>query len=68
MNVDILENNPDWRWFILVVGASLALSFLGWLAAKYTQVCVVFDLMDMDTESNSSRHESNSMLASQLSG
>ncbi|KAF4947140.1 hypothetical protein FSARC_14045 [Fusarium sarcochroum] len=35
MNVDILENNPDWRWYLLFVGSILLLTITGWLFSKY---------------------------------
>ena len=38
MNVDILENNPDWRWYLLAAGASLTVTVVGWLTFKYSQV------------------------------
>ena len=38
MNVDILKDNPDWRWYILFGGASLILTLVGWLTFKYTSV------------------------------
>jgi len=38
MNVDILKDNPDWRWYILFGGAFLILTLVGWLVFKYTQV------------------------------
>lgn len=38
MNVDILETNPDWRWYFLFGGGFLALTVLGWLLFKYGQV------------------------------
>lgn len=38
MNVNIFENNPDWRWYFLFVGASLTFTIIGWLTFKYSQV------------------------------
>jgi hypothetical protein len=38
MNVDILESNPDWRWYLLFGGGCLTLTVLVWLLAKYGQV------------------------------
>ncbi|KAF2800332.1 hypothetical protein K505DRAFT_228981, partial [Melanomma pulvis-pyrius CBS 109.77] len=38
MNVDILETNPDWRWYLLLGSGFLALTVLGWLLFKYGQV------------------------------
>ncbi|KAK7229740.1 hypothetical protein V2G26_001910 [Clonostachys chloroleuca] len=34
MNVDICKDNPDWRWYILVVGVFLMLTIIGWLIFK----------------------------------
>lgn len=38
MNVNILENNPDWRWYLPFVASSLILSIIGWLVFKYNPV------------------------------
>jgi hypothetical protein len=38
MNVDILETNPDWRWYILFGGTFLILTIIGWLLFKYCRV------------------------------
>ncbi|EWY83037.1 hypothetical protein FOYG_15113 [Fusarium oxysporum NRRL 32931] len=38
MNVDILENNPDWRWYLLFMGSLLVLTTIGWLFFKYLKV------------------------------
>lgn len=38
MNVDILESNPDWRWYLLFGGGCLALTVLVWLFAKHGDV------------------------------
>ncbi|OAL45449.1 hypothetical protein IQ07DRAFT_548142 [Pyrenochaeta sp. DS3sAY3a] len=38
MNVNILESNPDWRWFILVVTVLLVTSISIWLLFKYGQI------------------------------
>ncbi|RYC89300.1 hypothetical protein BFJ63_vAg7902 [Fusarium oxysporum f. sp. narcissi] len=34
MNVNLLSNNPDWRWYILVAGVVLTLTVGGWLIFK----------------------------------
>ncbi|ENH71268.1 hypothetical protein FOC1_g10006125 [Fusarium oxysporum f. sp. cubense race 1] len=34
MNVNLLSNNPDWRWYILVAGVVLTLTVVGWLIFK----------------------------------
>ena len=39
MNVDILEKNPDWRWYLLFSGGCLTLTVLVWLLFKYSEVC-----------------------------
>lgn len=38
MNVNILENNPDWRWYLLVVGTILLLTISVWLLFEYLKV------------------------------
>ncbi|CVL09207.1 uncharacterized protein FMAN_15451 [Fusarium mangiferae] len=38
MNVNILENNPDWRWYLLFVGTTLLLTIAVWLSFKYVKV------------------------------
>jgi hypothetical protein len=38
MNVDILEGNPDWRWYLLFMGSFLLLTIAGWLFFKYFEV------------------------------
>lgn len=38
MNVNILENNPDWRWFMLFLGCLLIVTVVVWLLFKYGQV------------------------------
>jgi hypothetical protein len=39
MNVNILAENPDWRWYLLFAGASLLLTTAGWLLLfKYYSV------------------------------
>jgi hypothetical protein len=40
MNVNILESNPDWRWFLLAVGVLLVTTILVWLFFKYGQVSI----------------------------
>jgi len=39
MNVNILQNYPDWRWYILFGGGFLLITFLAWLLFKHGQVC-----------------------------
>jgi uncharacterized membrane protein YfcA len=43
MNVNILKDNPDWRWFLIFGGASQILTLVGWLGFKYIPVRVLFD-------------------------
>ncbi|KAG4291648.1 hypothetical protein FPRO06_13869 [Fusarium proliferatum] len=31
MNVNVLKDNPDWKWYILVVGATVILTICGWI-------------------------------------
>lgn len=38
MNVNILENNPDWRWYLLLLGTLLLLTIAVWLLFKYVKV------------------------------
>ncbi|KAK1963978.1 hypothetical protein LY78DRAFT_659816 [Colletotrichum sublineola] len=45
MNVDILQDNPDWRWYILLGGVFLILTVLGWLFFKFVQVCHIQQLL-----------------------
>ncbi|CAH0004853.1 unnamed protein product [Clonostachys byssicola] len=37
MNIDLLKDNPDWRWFLLIGGIFLSLTFTGWLVFKFTE-------------------------------
>jgi hypothetical protein len=36
--VDLLQDNPDWRWYILVVAVLLITTLTGWLVFKYNPV------------------------------
>lgn len=38
MNVDVLRNNPDWRWYIFFVAVILLVTLMGWLIFKYNPV------------------------------
>ena len=38
MNVNLMANNPDWRWYLVVVATTLATTSLGWLIFKYGPV------------------------------
>jgi hypothetical protein len=35
MNIDLLKDNPDWRWIILVVLVAMALTIYGWTTFEY---------------------------------
>ncbi|CAG7939810.1 unnamed protein product [Penicillium salamii] len=35
MNVDLLQNNPDWKWYLLFGGLSLILTGTLWMASKF---------------------------------
>ncbi|KAJ3536429.1 hypothetical protein NM208_g6716 [Fusarium decemcellulare] len=37
MNANVLENNPDWRWYLLFLGSLLLVTIVGWLFFKYLQ-------------------------------
>jgi len=38
MNVDLLKDNPDWRWYVLFGGTALILTVVGWLVFKYIPI------------------------------
>jgi hypothetical protein len=38
MNVDILQSNPDWRWYLLFSGGCLILTVLVWLLSRHGEV------------------------------
>lgn len=38
MNINLLENNPDWRWYLLVGEMCLVSTIVGWLVFKFTSV------------------------------
>ncbi|KAK7215492.1 hypothetical protein V2G26_003495 [Clonostachys chloroleuca] len=38
MNINLLQDNPDWRWFLLIGGICLSLSFTGWLTFKFSSL------------------------------
>jgi hypothetical protein len=42
MNVDLLKDNPDWRWYILFGGAFVVLTIAGWLFLRYNPVRIGF--------------------------
>ena len=41
MNVNLLKDNPDWRWYMLFAGAFLSLSIAGWLLVRYNPVRII---------------------------
>jgi len=38
MNVNALENNPDWKWYLLFTSALLGVTILVWLLFKIFEV------------------------------
>ena len=34
MNVDILENNPTWRWYFVVAGGLIGFTIVSWLISR----------------------------------
>ncbi|GLB06206.1 hypothetical protein AtubIFM57258_001503 [Aspergillus tubingensis] len=38
MNVDILSDNPSWRWYPLIGGVLLLLTVAVWLSSKFTNI------------------------------
>lgn len=38
MNVDVLKNDPSWRWYPLVGGVLLLLTLAVWISSKFTNV------------------------------
>ncbi|CAI9631388.1 unnamed protein product [Alternaria burnsii] len=38
MNVNILKDNPDWRWFLLAASICLVSTICGWLIFKYCPI------------------------------
>lgn len=41
MNVNLVENNPDWWWYVVISGPVFAIVILAWLMFKYLPVCWV---------------------------
>ncbi|KAK4113096.1 hypothetical protein N656DRAFT_778619 [Canariomyces notabilis] len=39
MNIDLLKDNPDWRWYVLFGGTFLMITFVGWLIFRINPVC-----------------------------
>jgi hypothetical protein len=40
MNVNIVKDNADWRWFVVFGGSALTLTMITWLIFKYFNVSV----------------------------
>lgn len=38
MNVDLLKDDPSWRWYPLVGGILLLLTVIAWLLSKFTNI------------------------------
>ena len=38
MNVNLLEDNPDWKWYLLFAGGLMLLTLIGWLMSKHYPV------------------------------
>jgi hypothetical protein len=38
MNVNLLKNNPDWRWYLVFGGTISIATLMGWLLFKYSPV------------------------------
>ncbi|PWY81322.1 hypothetical protein BO83DRAFT_174341 [Aspergillus eucalypticola CBS 122712] len=38
MNVDVLSDNPSWRWYLLIGGVLLLLTVAVWLSSKFTNI------------------------------
>lgn len=38
MNIDLLENNPSWWWYLPFLGVVMALTVGGWLLFKHNPV------------------------------
>ncbi|RAR13372.1 ankyrin repeat-containing protein [Stemphylium lycopersici] len=38
MNVNLLKNNPDWRWALLVAGVCLVSTMCAWLLFKFSKI------------------------------
>ena len=41
MNIDLLQDNPSWRWYPLFGGVLLLLTVAVWVWSKYTNVRVL---------------------------
>ena len=50
MNVDILRDNPTWRWYPLVGGCLLLFTVTVWVSTKFTNVGVRFFVMEIIVE------------------
>ena len=53
MNVDLLQDNPDWRWYILFACASVVITGITWLISKCSPVSiVVLDYVIAETDTH----------------
>ena len=52
--MDLLQDNPDWRWFILFASVSLVITGVTWFISKCIPVSiVVLDYMIAETDTHS---------------
>lgn len=45
MNVNLLEQNPGWQWYIVIAGPILAVVLSVWIFCKYLPVCSLVMLL-----------------------
>ncbi|PWY65547.1 hypothetical protein BO83DRAFT_121211 [Aspergillus eucalypticola CBS 122712] len=38
MNVNLLDDNPDWRWYLVLGGASLLFTVIMWALFKFVPI------------------------------
>ncbi|KAH6842051.1 hypothetical protein B0T12DRAFT_273409 [Alternaria alternata] len=57
MNVDVLRDNPSWKWYILVGGGCMLLTFTGWLLFKFTTLEAWLDHMTNSTTARLDREK-----------
>lgn len=50
MNVDILEDNPSWRWYPLIGGMLLLLSVASWVFFKFINVSLKLEVSTETTD------------------
>jgi hypothetical protein len=49
MNVDLLKDDPSWRWYPLVGGVLLLLTVIAWLLSKFTNVGICCPTLSVQT-------------------